>query len=250
MTVDETLKTNRWRLGSCTHDGKIERTSNGEIVVTAGKYSETGPKCTIEIVGGAERGKCLETSFGEESSSNLTRVSPCNTKDNQIFTFGTGSPTPRGSIVVTTSSDEFAADSASAGVLPHVCLGVTGEDAVTGESEESGDDDGDGGEVDEDSEEGYSGEEEVGDEDEVDGEYSSEEEEYEDGDVDEDWESEDEESANEDALAEPRRRLTEVGEETMDGPISGPILAMECTQVGVVEWVIIPYIVNNQDDDD
>lgn len=244
VKVDETLKTNRWRLGSCTFDGKLERTAKGEIVVTTGKYSKVGPLCTIEIMGGAESGNCLETSFGDESSNNSTRISPCNTKNNQFFSFGTGSSTPGGSIVVTSYSDGLTADSESRdSISPPICLGSIGDnDDVSGESEES-DEDGDEDEVDEDIDEAYSGEEEG-------------EEEYDDGAFDDEGEGDSEDDKSEKGtFVQSRRRLKEIaGGKKLDGPTpklsSGPIFAMDCTDDGVIEWLIIPYVVENEYDDD
>ena len=48
VIVEETMPHNRWEVGPCSSDGNIERLDSGELNVTRGIHSRTGPSCLLK----------------------------------------------------------------------------------------------------------------------------------------------------------------------------------------------------------
>ena len=106
---------------------KIIISDTGELEMTPGGYSITGPQCLLKLGDGARAGRCLDVESTKTLPGGLLNVFPCSTKWHQIFAFGNGTIAPRGGIHATlpphiVKQHEHKKEPVSA----HLCIGVEG----------------------------------------------------------------------------------------------------------------------------
>ena len=99
VAQSETLWHNRWEMTPCTSDGALERDhTTGEIKVTPGSYSVTGPRCMLKQMDGIRAGRCFDGDTGSDFPGGETLVFPCVHRWGQFLSVGDGSMAPKGSL--------------------------------------------------------------------------------------------------------------------------------------------------------
>ena len=99
VVESETRRHNRWEMSPCTSDGALERNhSTGEIKVTPGNYSVTGPRCMLKQMDGIRAGRCFDGDTGNDFPGGETLVFPCVHRWGQFLSVGDGSVAPKGSL--------------------------------------------------------------------------------------------------------------------------------------------------------
>lgn len=98
IIVEETPFHNRWLMSSCTSDGNLKRQTNGDMEMTPGKYSPTGPRCMLTQVDGIRAGRCLDGHSNDIEPGGKARVFPCVKRWPQFLSFGNGILAPKGSM--------------------------------------------------------------------------------------------------------------------------------------------------------
>jgi len=98
VIIEETMPHNRWEIGPCSSDGNIERMDTGELNVTRGLHSRTGPSCLLKQVDGLRKGRCTDIESERLKPGGPIHVFPCVHRWNQFVSFGDGEVTPKGSI--------------------------------------------------------------------------------------------------------------------------------------------------------
>jgi len=98
VIIEETLPHNRWDIGPCSSDGNIDRMDSGELNVTQGLHSRTGPSCLLKQVDGLRKGRCTDIETERLKPGGPVHVFPCVHRWNQFVSFGDGEVTPKGSI--------------------------------------------------------------------------------------------------------------------------------------------------------
>jgi hypothetical protein len=114
----------------------------GDINVTAGSYSVTGPRCMIKQMDGLREGRCIDGDSGNTQPGGETQVYPCVHRWLQFFSFGNGQVAPKGSIFFTIPMHIVQQIRRSGHEhIPYMCLGVWGRgssDEVEWESVSNG----------------------------------------------------------------------------------------------------------------
>ena len=98
VIIEETVPHNRWEIGPCSSDGNIERLESGELNITRGLHSRTGPSCLLKQVDGLRKGRCTDIESERLKPGGPIHVFPCVHRWNQFVSFGDGEVTPKGSI--------------------------------------------------------------------------------------------------------------------------------------------------------
>ena len=98
VIIEETLPHNRWDIGPCSSDGNIHRMDSGELNVTQGLHSRTGPSCLLKQVDGIRKGRCTDIETERLKPGGPVHVFPCVHRWNQFVSFGDGEVAPKGSI--------------------------------------------------------------------------------------------------------------------------------------------------------
>jgi Core-2/I-Branching enzyme len=132
---DETMLHNRWQVGPCTSDGTLERSiTTGQMHVTAGNYSVTGPRCMLKQMDGVRAGRCFDGDTGYDQPGGETLIFPCVHRWGQFLSFGDGRLAPSGSMFYSIPQ-HIVNMIARLGheQHPHMCLGVAGR---SGDDEE------------------------------------------------------------------------------------------------------------------
>jgi Core-2/I-Branching enzyme len=208
---DETMPHNRWQVGPCTSDGTLERSvATGQMHVTAGNYSVTGPRCMLKQMDGMRAGRCFDGDTGYDQPGGETLIFPCVHRWGQFLSFGDGRLAPNGSMFYSIPQ-HIVNMIARLGheQHPHMCLGVAGR---SGEDEERWDS------------------------------YQEEEE-------------KDEAAADKVTKVEVDPNSTQSAIYNASAPLSHwqgeQIVSTRCTNIGaIVEWVFVPYIVEDTHFDD
>jgi hypothetical protein len=95
----ETLLHTRWEMSPCTSDGRLERNdTTGNLSVTQGNYSVTGPRCMLKQMDGVRAGRCFDGDTGDEYTGGETLVFPCVQRWGQFLSAGDDIHAPRGSL--------------------------------------------------------------------------------------------------------------------------------------------------------
>lgn len=127
VILEETLPHNRWEIGPCSSDGNLKRLETGEIEVTSGLFTPTGPRCMIRMMDGLRAGRCLDGESLDAQPGGPVHVFPCTKRWNQFLSFGNGKDSPKMSIhsnvplhirkrIAETGREQE----------PYMCLGVSG----------------------------------------------------------------------------------------------------------------------------
>jgi hypothetical protein len=66
--------------------------------MTPGRYSPTGPRCTLTLMDGIREGRCLDAHSIDIQPGGAARVFPCVKRWPQFFSFGDGGLAPKGSM--------------------------------------------------------------------------------------------------------------------------------------------------------
>jgi hypothetical protein len=123
----ETIPHNRWEMQPCTSDGHLERLDSGEIEVTPGNYSITGPRCMLKMMEGIRAGRCFDGDSGNSQPGGEVQVFPCVHRWVQFLSVGDGRLAPKGSLFFTIPL-HIVRQIHRMGheQSPHMCLGVWG----------------------------------------------------------------------------------------------------------------------------
>ncbi|KAL7434602.1 hypothetical protein ACHAXM_004281 [Skeletonema potamos] len=122
VIIEEIEHFNRWDIGPCSSDGELKRDeTTGELEMTPGEYSQTGPKCMLKVGDGIRKGRCLDVESTRTKPGAYLNIYPCEAKWHQLFSFGNGDIVPRGGVHVSPPKHILTKDSAI-----HLCLGVQG----------------------------------------------------------------------------------------------------------------------------
>lgn len=122
VIIEEIHHYNRWDIGPCSSDGELKHNeTTGELEMTPGDYSPTGPKCMIKIGDSIRKGRCLDVESERTKPGAFLNIYPCDAKWHQLFSFGNGDSVPSGSIHVSLPPNIAAKESNI-----HLCLGVQG----------------------------------------------------------------------------------------------------------------------------
>jgi hypothetical protein len=100
---------------------------NGEVVVKAGKYNPTGPRCMIQLMDGVRTGRCLDGESLDLDIGGPVHVHPCTKRWHQFLSFGNGNEVPKGVLhtnVPLHTRKRIAETGREQG--PYMCLGVAG----------------------------------------------------------------------------------------------------------------------------
>lgn len=125
---EETMLHNRWEVGPCTTDGTLERsTVSGQMHVTPGNYSTTGPRCMLKQLDGVRAGRCFDGDTGYDQPGGETLIFPCVHRWGQFLSFGDGRLAPHGSMFFSIPN-HIVRMIARLGheQHPNMCLGVAG----------------------------------------------------------------------------------------------------------------------------
>jgi Core-2/I-Branching enzyme len=98
---EETMLHNRWELGPCSSDGKLERHASADMLMTPGEYSPVGPRCMLTQIDGLRAGRCVDGEMDRLQPGGDLHVFPCMKKWNQFLSVGNGTLAPRGSLHTT-----------------------------------------------------------------------------------------------------------------------------------------------------
>ena len=98
---------------------------SGDVKVTKGFYTPTGPRCTFNMMDGIRAGRCLDGESLDNQPGGPVQVFPCTKRWNQFLSFGNGEEVPSGAIH-TTVPLHFRKRIESTGRKqePYMCLGV------------------------------------------------------------------------------------------------------------------------------
>lgn len=122
VIIEEIEHFNRWDIGPCSSDGELRRNeTTGELEVTPGEYTQTGPKCMLKIGDSIRKGRCLDVESDRTKPGAYLNIFPCEAKWHQLFSFGNGDIVPRGGIHVSPPKHVSTKDGTT-----HLCLGVQG----------------------------------------------------------------------------------------------------------------------------
>jgi len=93
---------------------------------THGKYSITGPRCTVKLSATARAGRCIDTDSDDLNPSGKIRLWPCVHRWQQFLSFGDGRLAPKNSIFSTLPSQVVGQIKKMGHVdhIPYMCLGV------------------------------------------------------------------------------------------------------------------------------
>jgi len=216
--------------GACFTDSSRRRScagfchsDSGEVEVTPGLYTPTGPRCIIRMMDGLRTGRCLDGESLDAQPGGPVHVYPCTKQWNQFLSFGNGVEAPKMAIHtnVPLHTRRRIAETGRE-QEPYMCLGVPGRGKL--------------------------------DEEDWLGVRTLEEEEYEES-------SDDEESDLEGKIDEIDRdkfSLDDDGEasEHVEIDVDGlpsllewegqQLIATRCSNAGaVIEWVVVPFIVED-----
>ena len=122
VIIEEIEYFNRWDIGPCSSDGELKRNeTTGELEMTLGDYSQTGPKCMLKVGDSIRKGRCLDVESDRTMPGGYANIFPCEAKWHQLFSFGNGDVAPSGGIHVSPPKHLLTNSS-----TPHLCLGVQG----------------------------------------------------------------------------------------------------------------------------
>jgi hypothetical protein len=155
VVLRETVHHTRWEVGPCTSDGQVARLyvnecslflacrvpsrcetshttssynidrDNGDMNVTLGSYSATGPRCLLQQMDGMRAGRCFDGGSTSLQPGGPTQVYPCMREWFQFLSFGDGRIAPKGSLYSTIPS-HIVKQLRNLGheQIPYMCLGV------------------------------------------------------------------------------------------------------------------------------
>jgi hypothetical protein len=98
---------------------------SGDVEVTPGYYTPTGPRCAFLIMDGIRRGRCLDGESMDNQPGGPVHVYPCTKRWNQFLSFGNGKDVPANSIFTTIplhTRNRIAETGREQ--TPYMCLGV------------------------------------------------------------------------------------------------------------------------------
>lgn len=97
----------------------------GEMNVTLGSYSATGPRCMLQQMDGMRAGRCYDGGSTNIQPGGPTQVYPCLREWFQFVSFGDGRVAPKGSLYSTIPS-HIVKQLRNLGheQIPYMCLGV------------------------------------------------------------------------------------------------------------------------------
>jgi hypothetical protein len=98
---------------------------NGEMNVTLGQYSATGPRCMLQQMDGMRKGRCFDGGPSSFQPGGVTQVYPCVREWFQFVSVGDGRVAPKGSLYSTIPS-HIVRQIHNLGheQIPYMCLGV------------------------------------------------------------------------------------------------------------------------------
>jgi hypothetical protein len=186
---------------------------SGDIEVTPGLFSPTGPRCMFRMLEGPRIGRCLDGESLDLQPGGLVHVFPCTKRWHQYLSFGNGKEVPAGAIHTTVPmhTRKRIAETGREQEA-YMCLGVAGR-----------------GDLDEEDWLGQRGEDndESGDENDESGDEEDETDELDD--TNEDTDATDEDEAE--------------GLEPLHLWENEQLVATRCSNVGaVVQWIVVPFI--------
>jgi hypothetical protein len=122
VIIEEIEHYNRWDLGPCSSDGELKRNeTTGELEMTPGDYSQTGPKCMVKVGDSIRKGRCLDAESDRTKPGSFLNIFPCEAKWHQLFSFGNGDLIPSGAVHLSLPKHIVTKDSTT-----HLCIGVQG----------------------------------------------------------------------------------------------------------------------------
>eukprot|EP00985_Skeletonema_marinoi_P008121 scaffold3619_cov97-Skeletonema_marinoi.AAC.6 len=122
VIIEEIEHYSRWDIGPCSSDGELHRNeTTGELEMTPGEYTQTGPKCMLKIGDSIRKGRCLDVESDRTKPGAYLNIFPCEAKWHQLFSFGNGDVVPSGGIHVSPPKHLSSKKSTA-----HLCLGVQG----------------------------------------------------------------------------------------------------------------------------
>eukprot|EP00980_Cylindrotheca_fusiformis_P031044 scaffold25738_cov127-Cylindrotheca_fusiformis.AAC.4 len=98
VILEETLPHNRWDIGPCSTDGSLKRLYSGDIEVSPGHFSPTGPRCNIRMMDGLRVGRCIDGESFDPQPGGPVHVFPCQKRWHQYLSFGNGKDAPSGAL--------------------------------------------------------------------------------------------------------------------------------------------------------
>jgi hypothetical protein len=95
--------------------------TTGELEMTPGDYSQTGPKCMVKVGDSIRKGRCLDAESDRTKPGSFLNIFPCEAKWHQLFSFGNGDLIPSGAVHLSLPKHIVTKDSTT-----HLCIGVQG----------------------------------------------------------------------------------------------------------------------------